>query len=84
MNNARSIYCIMSTIHGITSRSVKPAVRSDPIIYATVCVRGDKADVRTDGRESTEDRGAPLTKKKIKMETIPVISHSRAARTTRT
>ena len=50
MNNAYFIYCIASTIHGIASRSVKPAVRSDPVIHATVCVRSDRTDGRTDGR----------------------------------
>ena len=47
MDNAYSIYCITSTVHGIASRSVKPAVRSDPVIHATVCVRSDRTDGRT-------------------------------------
>ena len=50
MNNAYSIYCITSTVHGIASRSVKPAVRNDPVIHATVYVRSDRADGRTDER----------------------------------
>ena len=50
MDNAYSIYCIASTVHGIASRSVKPTVRNDPVIHATVCVRSDRTDGRTDGR----------------------------------
>ena len=50
MNNARSIHRVMSTVHGIASPSVKPAVSSDPVIHATVYVRSDRADGRTDGR----------------------------------
>ena len=66
----------MSTIHGIASRSVKPAVHSDSVIHAAVCVRSNRTDERTDGRTDANRPGVEghLYQEKIKTKVIPVIS----------